>query len=142
MDHHIQIIIFGLTSLLSHNNSDMSDINFQTFSILLSWLFLILFGTSFKWADMITTMFFTFTLLFALASRLAKYNAPEIAPGITRFSMALIAGLTLQCFHKGHVGSGILMFSILLIEWININIPFEESVDLSGIFPDNLFPEI
>ena len=132
--HFLMVFIFGLLSLLSHGNSNVANVDFETFSIILSWLFLFLFIFSIKWFDKITDGYFVFTILFALAARLAKYNAESIADNTVVISMIVTSGLLVQCINKKQIGSGILVLSVLLIEWINLKIPIDVTVDLSGIF--------
>ena len=134
MKHFTIVFIYGLLALLSHNGVDMGNVDFQTFSILLSWLMLILIIFTMKWFDKVTDGYFIFTILFAIAARLARYNAPSVADDATMISMLVTGGLLVQSIHKKQMGTGMLVLGILMLEWVTLSGLMTESVDLSGLF--------
>uniref|UniRef100_A0A6C0BDZ7 Uncharacterized protein n=1 Tax=viral metagenome TaxID=1070528 RepID=A0A6C0BDZ7_9ZZZZ len=140
LKHFTMAFLFGFMSLLVHSNSDVGNVDFQTFSIILSWIFILLFITTTKWFDKITNIYFIFTILFAVAARLAKYNSDLNSKEITLTSILFIAGLAIQCFSKNKVSSGMLVFGVLVLDWVNMNLLYEESVDLSGLIPQEFYP--
>lgn len=145
LPHFTMCFLYGFLSLLTHSNSEVSDLKFQTFFILLFWVLLLCSLFTLQWMDKNTHIYFIFTILFFMANRLTKYNTPDISEKLTPVTSLMLLGLVVQSAHKGAQWSTILFLSILAIDLVNINImneitEIEEFDSFQSLIPDTIFP--
>lgn len=138
---HISIVcIYGFISLLNFMTSDFSSINFQSISIVISWIAFLFFTFTIDWFDKVTDGYFMFTVLFFIASRLARYNAMLISKEITYIAIGVGLGLVAKSFYNMHLLTGLLLISMFGIEIGNMIISDEKSIDISNFVTTQYYP--
>ena len=132
---HIPIAcIYGFTSLLGYILNDGTKISFQMVSIIIGWILLLFITFTIDWFDKTTDGYFIIMILLFLATRLAKYNSPEIASECSYVTIGVSLGIVINSFYKNHIDTGLFLLSILFLEMININIDTGiESIDMNQI---------
>lgn len=119
--HFIIILIFGFMSVVSYLMYS-NYYNFQFFNITFVWILLLVLGFNMKWFDDKMDMYFKFCILFSLASRLARYNTPDISKPVSYFSLLFTSGLLINSIAKLHIKSTLLLIGILTIEYSNLDL--------------------
>lgn len=133
--------IYGFISLLSFMDSDFTSINFESISIIISWITLLCLTFTMDWFDKITDGYFMFTILLFIASRLAKYNAISIAKEATYISIGVGMGLVVNSFYNNHLMTGLLLLGIFSIEIGNmIIINDNKNIDISDFLSTEYYP--
>lgn len=141
MKHIIIACFYGFISLLNCVNSDGIKMSFEMISIMIGWIILLCMTFTMDWFGKITDGYFIIMILLFIASRLAKFNAPEIAPECSFIAIGVALGIVANSFQKNHLDTGIFLLSILFLEVINICIDTNiESVDMKKILPSNFYP--
>lgn len=139
MKHIPTVCIYGFISLLSFMKSDFSSINFQSISILISWISLLCLSFTMDWFDKITDGYFMITVLFFLASRLARHNATEISEEATYLAIGIGMGLVAKSFYNEHLITALLLISIFSIEIGNMII-IDENISIIDLIPTTYYP--
>jgi len=129
----IHILIFGIFAFVTSLNSIYS-VSFKTFIILLAWLFMILFVSSFDWANIELELFFQLILLFAITLKITKILYFDISYELNIFILMLLGVLSFKCFKNNKTINGFCILSVMLLNIININFKMEDTADLSNIF--------
>ena len=135
---HIPIaIIYGFLSLISFVGTDLSNVGFPAVSILLSWIILFALIYSIQWFDHVTDIYFIIVILLFLASRMARYNAPEITKPATYIAIGVGMGLVAECCYKGHMWPIIFLLSIFSLEIVNMELDTEWTANISNTILGN-----
>lgn len=118
--HFIIILLFGFMSAVSYMMFS-NHYDFRFFSIIFSWILLLVLGLNIKWFDDKMDTYFRFCILFTLAARMSRYNVPDISKGISYFAFLLSSGLLVNSIAKMHIKSSLLLIGILTLEYTNLS---------------------